>query len=195
MKNITIFFLSLIITSAFSQNNKTKASINIQTLGSVNQSCVNEVKKTLESFYGVKAIIKSRLELSDDILSPSKTRYDASKILHKYNSNELLLILTEKDITHKKDKNPEWGIFGLGFCPGKTCVISTFRLSKNANQDKMIERLSKVAVHEIGHNMGLDHCVNNEKCLMNDAGGTIKQVDNEKIWFCDKCRNILKQNK
>lgn len=192
MKNITIFFLSLIITSAFSQNNKTKASINIQTLGSVNQSCVNEVKKTLESFYGVKAIIKSRLELSDDILSPSKTRYDASKILHKYNSNELLLILTEKDITHKKDKNPEWGIFGLGFCPGKTCVISTFRLYKNANQDKMIERLSKVAVHEIGHNMGLDHCINNDKCLMNDAGGTIKQVDNERIWFCDKCKNLLK---
>lgn len=192
MKNITIFFLSLIITSAFSQNNKTKASINIQTLGSVNQSCVNEVKKTLESFYGVKAIIKSGLELSDDILSPSKTRYDASKILHKYNSNELLLILTEKDITHKKDKNPEWGIFGLGFCPGKTCVISTFRLYKNANQDKMIERLSKVAVHEIGHNMGLDHCINNDKCLMNDAGGTIKQVDNEKIWFCDRCKNLLK---
>jgi archaemetzincin len=192
MKNITIFFLSLIITSAFSQNNKTKASINIQTLGSVNQSCVNEVKKTLESFYGVKAIIKSRLELSDDILSPSKTRYDASKILHKYNSNELLLILTEKDITHKKDKNPEWGIFGLGFCPGKTCVISTFRLYKNANQDKMIERLSKVAVHEIGHNMGLDHCINNDKCLMNDAGGTIKQVDNERIWFCDRCKNLLK---
>lgn len=192
MKNITIFFLSLIITSAFSQNNKTKASINIQTLGSVNQSCVNEVKKTLESFYGVKAIIKSGLELSDDILSPSKTRYDASKILHKYNSNELLLILTEKDITHKKDKNPEWGIFGLGFCPGKTCVISTFRLYKNANQDKMIERLSKVAVHEIGHNMGLDHCINNDKCLMNDAGGTIKQVDNERIWFCDRCKNLLK---
>ena len=192
MKNITIFFLSLIITSAFSQNNKTKASINIQTLGSVNQSYVNEVKKTLESFYGVKAIIKSGLELSDDILSPSKTRYDASKILHKYNSNELLLILTEKDITHKKDKNPEWGIFGLGFCPGKTCVISTFRLSKNANQDKMIERLSKVAVHEIGHNMGLDHCINNDKCLMNDAGGTIKQVDNERIWFCDRCKNLLK---
>ena len=192
MKNITIFFLSLIITSAFSQNNKTKASINIQTLGSVNQSYVNEVKKTLESFYGVKAIIKSGLELSDDILSPSKTRYDASKILHKYNSNELLLILTEKDITHKKDKNPEWGIFGLGFCPGKTCVISTFRLYKNANQDKMIERLSKVAVHEIGHNMGLDHCINNDKCLMNDAGGTIKQVDNERIWFCDRCKNLLK---
>lgn len=192
MKNITIFFLSLIITSAFSQNNKTKASINIQTLGSVNQSYVNEVKKTLESFYGVKAIIKSRLEFSDDILSPSKTRYDASKILHKYNSNDVLLILTEKDITHKKGKNPEWGIFGLGFCPGKTCVISTFRLYKNANQDKMIERLSKVAVHEIGHNMGLGHCTNDDKCLMNDAGGTIKQVDNERIWFCDRCKNLLK---
>lgn len=191
MKNLTIILLSLVITSVFSQNNKTKV-INIQTLGNVNQSCVNEVKKTLESFYGAKVIIKSRIEFSNDILSPSKSRYDASKILTKYNSNEVLLILTEKDITHKKGTNPEWGIFGLGFCPGKTCVISTFRLSKNVTQDKMIERLTKVAVHEIGHNMGLDHCTNSEKCLMNDARGTIKQVDGEKIWFCDKCKNSLK---
>jgi archaemetzincin len=190
MKNLTIILLSLVITSVFSQNNKTKV-INIQTLGNVNQSCVNEVKKTLESFYGAKVIIKSRLEFSDDILSPSKSRYDATKILSKYKSNEVLII-TEKDITHKKGTNPEWGIFGLGFCPGKTCVISTFRLSKNVTQDKMIERLTKVAVHEIGHNMGLDHCTNSKKCLMNDARGTIKQFDGEKIWFCDKCKNSLK---
>jgi archaemetzincin len=191
MKNLTIILLSLVITSVFSQNNKTKV-INIQTLGNVNQSCVNEVKKTLESFYGAKVIIKSRIEFSNDILSPSKSRYDASKILNKYNSDEVLLILTEKDITHKNGTNPEWGIFGLGFCPGKTCVISTFRLSRNVTQDEMIERLTKVAVHEIGHNMGLDHCTNSEKCLMNDAHGTIKQIDSEKIWFCDKCKNSLK---
>jgi archaemetzincin len=194
MKNLITILLFLIITPSFSQNVKqvkTKV-IYIQPLGDVNYSCVYEVKKTLEMFYGVKVNVKTKLEFTDDILSPSKTRYDAGKILRKYDSNDVLLILTEKDITHRKDENPEWGIFGLGFCPGKTCVISTFRLRKNVNQEKMIERLTKVAVHEIGHNMGLDHCINNNECLMNDAGGTIKQVDSEKIWFCDKCRNRLK---
>jgi archaemetzincin len=51
----------------------------------------------------------------------------------------------------------------------------------------MLERLKKVALHEIGHNLGLKHCTNNKECMMNDACGTIKQVDREKIWFCDNC--------
>ena len=186
MKNLTAIFLFLTINPLFSQ------SICIQALGDVNNACIYEVKKAIESFYGAKVTVKAKLEFTDDILSPSKTRYDASKILSKYNTNEMLLILTEKDITHAKDKNLEWGIFGLGFCPGKTCVISTYRLRKNANQKRMIERLTRVAIHEIGHNMGLDHCTSNSECLMNDARGTIKQVDGEKIWFCDKCKNKLK---
>lgn len=48
-------------------------------------------------------------------------------------------------------------------------------------------RLKKVALHEIGQNLGLVHCRNHLECLMNDADGTIKQVDKERIWFCEKC--------
>jgi predicted Zn-dependent protease len=27
--------------------------------------------------------------------------------------------------------------------------------------------------------------------MMSAANGTIKQVDNEKVWFCEKCRKQL----
>lgn len=56
-----------------------------------------------------------------------------------------------------------------------------------------------MALHEIGHNLGLIHCTHHKDCLMNDAKGTIQQVDQEKIWFCSKCskvfnkKNIIKQ--
>jgi archaemetzincin len=48
--------------------------------------------------------------------------------------------------------------------------------------------LVKVALHEIGYNLGMEHCDIDKKRMMNDANGTIKQVDAEKVWLCDKCR-------
>jgi hypothetical protein len=30
--------------------------------------------------------------------------------------------------------------------------------------------------------------------MMNDAKGTIKQVDAEKVWLCEKCRKQLNNN-
>jgi archaemetzincin len=75
--------------------------------------------------------------------------------------------------------------------PGKVCVISSFKLKQNANAKLLADRLQKVAIHEVGHNLGLYHCKKDPECLMNDAGGTIKQVDNEKFMFCENCKKLI----
>jgi predicted Zn-dependent protease len=126
------------------------------------------------------------------ILAASKTRYEASKIIEKYNSNKNVLLLTDVDIVYfDKIKNiKEYGIIGLGLRPGKTCVVSTFRI-KNAGQEKLLDRLKKVSIHEVGHNLGIDHCNYDIECLMNDARGTVKQIDRERVWLCDNCRKII----
>jgi archaemetzincin len=191
MKKITYLLLLIILLSSF-YNQKTKI-VYIQPLGDVNKEYMDYLKTSVKDFYGYECVIKPRVALTSDILAGSKTRYEASKILNKFNSNQNTLIITEKDIAYRKSKEfPEWGIFGLGLRPGKTCVISTFRLKKNVSNQKMLERLKKVALHEIGHNLGLKHCTNNKVCMMNDACGTIKQVDREKIWFCNKCWKLIK---
>ena len=194
MKNIFIPLFVLITSLANSQQIKT---VYIQPLGDVDIEVISTVKSSVETFYGYKCIVKPKSPLTEDILTDSKKRYEASRILQKFNSKQNLIILTEKDIACKSEDrhSNEWGIFGLGFRPGHTCVVSTFRLTKNVKIDVIIDRLVKVSLHEVGHNVGLDHCTNNKNCMMNDAGGTIKQVDREIIWMCPKCVSFIKNIK
>ena len=191
MKKISFILVLLFLASSF-VNTKPKI-IYIQPLGNVNQEYIDYIKTSVKKFYGYDCVVKSKLNLTNDVLAGSGTRYEAGKILKKYNSKENVLIITEKDIAHRKSSCfPEWGVFGLGFRPGKTCVISTFRLKKNVSKTKFLERLKKVALHEIGHNLGLEHCTNDQECMMTSASGTVKQVDREKIWFCSKCWNQIR---
>jgi archaemetzincin len=191
MKKITILLLIFLLATSF-VNIKPK-TIYIQPLGDVNKEYIDYIKKSVENFYGYDCVVRSKLNLTTDILAGSRTRYEAGKILKKYNSKENVLLITEKDIAHKKNKEfTEWGIFGLGYRPGSTCVVSTFRLKKNVSKAKFLDRLKKVALHEIGHNLGLEHCTNNKQCMMTSASGTVKQVDKEKIWFCLKCSKKIR---
>ncbi len=111
--------------------------------------------------------------------------------------------MTNKDISFtKKDKKgnikqPEykykdWGIFGLAFVPGSSCIISTHRLKKN--KSKFVERFNKVCIHELGHNLGLKHCKFHGKCVMRDAAETIKTVDHVDLILCDNCKQKIRIN-
>ena len=194
MKKLLLFItITLLILIGFSIK-KPMEVIYIQPLGKVTPVYIEQIKKSVKSFYGYDCILKNKIEVTPDILSKITKRVEANKLLKKYNSPKNTLIITEKDICHFKDKlRPDYGIFGLGLRPGKTCVISIFRLKRGVSKQKTLERLEKVVLHEIGHNLGLNHCFNNKECMMNDACGTIKQVDKEKVWFCKKCWNLIKK--
>lgn len=167
--------------------------IYIQPLGTVNQLELNVVKNTVESFYGYTCVYKTPQPLTSDLLSESKSRYEANKILKKYKSTENIILITEKDIVHhdKKRNVKEWGIIGLGYRPGSVCVVSTYRIKRGISVERFHDRLRKVSLHEIGHNLGLDHCTKSKECLMNDARGTVKTIDNEKLKLCDFCKKQI----
>ena len=99
MKKIIIPFLLFLtlITNA-----QVKKIIYIQPLGDVNAEYLEVVKNSVESFYNFKCVIKPKVQLTNDLLAASRTRYEASKILSKFNTTENLLIVTEKDIACKK---------------------------------------------------------------------------------------------
>jgi len=156
--------------------------------------------KQIELFYGFKAEIMEETNLPEYAWYAARNRYRADRLLNhllrvKPLKYDYIIGITEKDISCTKDAYADWGVFGLGFMPGASCVVSTFRLKRNMRSEEHFrERVIKVVLHELGHNIGLPHCPT-KGCMMQDANGTIKSVDEEKIEVCDLCKEKIKKFK
>ncbi len=68
-----------------------------------------------------------------------RSRYRAPIVLtylNTYSGYDKIIGIATKDISTTKDKIYDWGVMGLGSCPGKACVISTFRLRTPVSSPK-----------------------------------------------------------
>jgi archaemetzincin len=162
-------------------------NIDILPFEGIPQSITDHVFKELSK-------ILTNLNLLKPIALPKRAYYAPR---NRYRADTLIYILrnatedghvtmglTNKDISAEKGKVFDYGIMGLAYQPGKSCVVSTYRLSKkNIN-----EQFFKVAIHELGHTQGLPHCPN-KTCLMTDAEG--KNNTDKENGFCIKCKTYL----
>jgi archaemetzincin len=157
-----------------------------------------QVVAALRAFYPVDVRVLACQELPQAAYYPPRKRYRAERLLAYLNHRMpkdgwRILGLTDADISTTKGPYADWGVLGLGELPGTATVISSFRCRKKARDAAhAIERLSKVAVHEIGHTLGLPHCPE-RGCLMEDAMGKVATTDRERD-FCPRCRALAKQN-
>ena len=166
--------------------------IAIQPLGSVSRRTQSAIKARLEQAYFATVTILPTKPLPKEAFYPARSRYRADRLLPILATNskyDRIIGITGVDISTTKPPNKDWGVFGLGQMPGKSCVVSDFRLHRKGAVSST-ERLSRVAIHEIGHTLGLDHCPT-PKCTMSDAKGAMKTVD-EETGFCALCRRRTK---
>jgi archaemetzincin len=119
----------------------------------------NEVVAALRAFYPIEVRVLECQDLPKAAYYPARKRYRAERLLTYLNQRMpkdgwRILGLTDTDISTTKDQYQDWGVMGLGELPGTATVISSFRCRKKArNAAHGIERLAKVAVHEIGHTL------------------------------------------
>lgn len=169
----------------------------VQALGkALPDADVEMVMRALRAFYAVEVKSLGRVELPKSAYYKKRARYRAEKLLDFLkprlpSDGKRILGLTGVDISTTKGKIDDWGILGLATIDGAACVLSSFRckrLAKNAEHARV--RLGKVAVHEIGHTFGLDHCPN-RGCLMEDGGGSVLTTDREYDLCSDSRRSLM----
>lgn len=204
MKYFTFFIVLAFISCQKPITNETV--VGIQAYKGFPMDKAKSISETIDSFYNVKTVILPEKELyANAFINVKSPRFRADSIIKIQQRNlpdsiDFIIGLTSKDISTTKRnadgevlkpswKYQDWGVMGLGYCPGKSCVISTFRL-QHKDSKKQLERLKKVAVHEFGHNLGLPHC-KNKNCVMTDAVESIATIDKESLSLCTNCKGKI----
>ena len=200
---LILFIISIVVCGCCEADRKLKVAI--QPYGDFEQALVDTIRRTLEKNYNIETqVLKYTSVPKETFVNIKSPRFRADKIIailkkQKPDSLDFILGLTVEDISMTKkeagrikepvSKYEDWGVFGLGYMPGESCIISSFRL-KDKGQKIFVQRLKKVANHELGHNMGLEHC-ESEKCVMRDAAESIKTIDFVGLKLCDRCKQRI----
>ncbi len=187
----------LLPAAAAGQEPAPKRIVYVQPLGKeLPDEDVELVRVALTRFYDLDVRVLPRADLPKRAWYKPRRRYRAEKLLDFLESRlpedgYRILGLTGVDISTTKGKYKDWGILGLATLDGTACVISKYRCRpKKVGEEHARIRLAKVAVHEIGHTLGLEHCPT-RGCLLEDARGKVATTDRE-YDLCPRCRERLR---
>lgn len=178
----------------------------VQPLGELPAAQLDSVRNALMDVHHALVFVAAPLDLPASAFTTVRTpRYRADTLIAwlrdmKPDSVDLILGITAQDISitkynafgaikEPKGKYRDFGIFGLGYIGGPSCVVSTFRLGDGSGP-VFFARLMKITVHEVGHNRCLPHC-SDPRCVMRDAVERMSSIDAAGRTLCAHCSGSL----
>ena len=205
MKYTLLLFIAFIFSSthctkqvALSLNKHPEQIIGLQPLDDFTKPETDSIIKALSDFFNKRVILLQTVTIPANFFNSSINQYAADSILlflSKQINDSLVEIigLTHQPIfTIKKASSLPYydeNLFGFSYQPGNTCIVSDLKF-RTTNSFYFNRRLKNVAIHEIGHNLGLQHCAN-DKCIMSKNNGDIITLDNCSNDYCSACRKKL----
>lgn len=168
-----------------------ESRIILLTFGFFEQNLLTSIIGRVEQVSGMKAIHREgRLDLSE-YYDPVRRQYNGNALMSRIESehkaeSEYVIGLFNVDLfipilTY---------IFGQAYLNGRTGIVSMYRLSNErygleVDDSNMTSRLEKEVIHELGHMLGLVHCID-PVCVMR-AGNYVEDIDQKGHEFCRSC--------
>ncbi|MBX3007104.1 MAG: archaemetzincin family Zn-dependent metalloprotease [Melioribacteraceae bacterium] len=152
------------------------------------------VKELSNRFSSKIHVIDLKVNL-DDFFSVDRRQYYSTQIIaevikltDEYDGK--VILLTDVDIFVPALTF----VFGEAQLNGKHSILSVCRLHEEfysgiSDENLLLERTVKEALHELGHNFGLRHCIDWD-CVMHSSNG-VEEVDIKGNTYCRKCRTVI----
>ncbi|HMK34931.1 MAG TPA: archaemetzincin family Zn-dependent metalloprotease [Desulfomonilaceae bacterium] len=169
--------------------------ITVIPLGKVGEDVIRVVSDSLQG------VLRLPVDVSDVVLVPAeaymenRNQYNAMTIIRHLNDHHSRLGLKVLGVTSKDLGNPILTyVFGEAYMGGAAAVMSYHRLYKGPGDDpvsreQFLDRVAKVALHEIGHTFNVPHC-HSGRCVMR-ASNSIMDLDQKLNYLCDYCELFL----
>jgi len=182
--------------------------IALQPLNEYGSAELSSLQKELSHFFNAQVIVLPSLRIPDSYRvsnSAEAPSYFADSLIQfllnqKQNWVDEIIGLTHDEILIVKntgllapDKTTMLSFFqrvkGLGYISEPACVISDYSFL-STDTAILNKRLRKVVLHEVGHNLGLDHC-KTDACLMSEKNADNAILDNGNGDYCERCKSKL----
>ena len=192
---------------SLTHNNNPKM-IALQPLENYDTGKLSAISKEVSAFLNIRVVILDPISIPKRFYSPNENYpgsdgYFADSLLpflSKFVNDTIVKVvgITRTNIyTLRKQELDKKAlilyephtIFGLGCIDGNTSIVSEYRL-QSKDGDLFENRMKKVILHELGHNLGLSHCPI-DTCLMSETNGDIVKLNKTGGDYCKKCRRKL----
>lgn len=170
--------------------------IGIVTIGTVPALVPKVIAAHIDGYLNLEATILKPMQSPMYALDERRLQFDAGMILRKLESMPVAGAAKIVGILNVDIFLPVFThVFGESRQQGRAALVSLFRLAeapleKGRPPPELLERAAKVALHEMGHLFGLEHC-EVPACLMHFSGN-LTDLDQTVFTLCRYCARFFK---
>ncbi len=169
--------------------------ITVVPLGRTGSDVVRVVSDSLQGMLRLPINLGQPVPLPQTAFIESRNQYNSMSVI-KYLAEEhssgglKVLGITNKDLCTPILTY----VFGEAYMGGEAAVVSCYRLYRGqsgepVSTDQFLDRLVKVALHEVGHTFNVPHC-HTGRCVMRSSN-SLKELDEKLNYLCNYCELFL----